>query len=107
MGRIQDIFTRPTFTRLASAGGVSRLKEGAKDMTWTDLTTNVSTYIGQLKTRFPHVDEAALQQAQDPDTLITHVALRHDLTPFEAHQEIDDWLFVEALARQASDLRAG
>lgn len=76
-------------------------------MTWTDLTTNVSSYIERLKTRFPHIDEATLEQARDPGDLISHVAKRHDLTPFEAHQEIEDWLFVEALARQAADFRAG
>jgi len=76
-------------------------------MTWTDLTTNVTHYIDQLKTRFPHVDETALGTVLDRDHLIMHVARRHDLTHLEAHEEIEDWLFIENLARQALEWRAG
>ena len=84
--------------------------KGRRDMTLNDLTSDVSSYIDRLKTRFPHVDEGALRQVRNPQEVITHVADQHDLTPLEAHQEIDDWLFVEHLARQArraGDLRAG
>ena len=76
-------------------------------MNWTELTQNVTQYVGRLKTRFPNVDEESLCFVTDRDRLVHHVAERHDLTNFEADQEIDDWLFVESLARQATELRAG
>jgi hypothetical protein len=76
-------------------------------MTLTDLTTNMARYLDRLKTRFPHIEEDALQAAEDLGGVVAHVAARHDLTPLEAHEEIADWLFVESLARQACELRAG
>lgn len=107
MGGIQDIFTRAAFTNLAPARGVHIKTRDAARMTLTDLTANVSAFVDRLKTRFPHIDEDTLHSAQDADTVITHVAHSHDLTRLEAHQELEDWLFVESLARQAGDLRAG
>lgn len=76
-------------------------------MDWNDLTTNFETYIGRLKTRFPNMDESATAALGDRDAIVKHIAQKHDLTQFEADREMDDWLFVENLARRASDLRAG
>jgi len=72
-------------------------------MTWTDLTTHLTSHISRFKARFPHVDENELRHARDPEKLIDHVARRHDLTRLEALQEIDDWMFIEGLARQAAE----
>ena len=75
-------------------------------MNWTELTNNLSRYVESLKTRFPNLDSDALQTVSDRNHLIAHVADQHDMSHLEAHQEIDDWLFVESLARQAPDIRA-
>lgn len=77
-------------------------------MTWTDLTANMARYVPMLVQRFPNTEPDVLDlHATTADTLVAHVADRHDLTRFEARQEIDDLLFVQSLARQAGDLRAG
>ena len=75
-------------------------------MNWTELTNNLSRYVDSLKTRFPNLDAEELKTVADRHHLIAHVADQHDMSPLEAHQEIDDWLFVESLARQAPDIRA-
>lgn len=77
-------------------------------MNWTDLTANWGNSIRLLKSRFPHIDEKVVQDAaQDPDSVIAHLARQHDLTDSEAREELQDWAFVQSLARQSSELRAG
>lgn len=76
-------------------------------MNWTDLTSNIAKHLNRLKARFPNIDETEMYEFTDKTLIVDHVAARHDLTPVEAREEIDDWLFVESLARQASELRAG
>ncbi|WP_425038777.1 hypothetical protein [Primorskyibacter sp. S187A] len=73
-------------------------------MNWSDLTNNLTDYLGRLKSRFPNVDEDVLPDMDERSRLVEHIAARHDLTAFEASQEIDDWLFIESLARQASEM---
>ena len=77
-------------------------------MTWAEMTSNWGSIITRLQNRFPHIDHAALQTPpQDTRHLTRHLAERHDLTLLEADEELRDWMFVEGLARQAFDLRAG
>ena len=77
-------------------------------MTWTDLTANVARYVPILVRRFPNTEPDLLDlHGTSADTLVAHVADRHDLTPFEAREEIEDLLFVQDLARQASELHTG
>ncbi|MGX9354362.1 hypothetical protein ACS3SW_04140 [Roseobacteraceae bacterium S113] len=75
-------------------------------MTWSEFTTGVTSYATRLRARFPHVDDETLATINDPVAFVQKVAQTHDLTPLEAREEIDDLLFVESLARQASDIRA-
>lgn len=74
-------------------------------MNWHDITRNWLQSLDRLQTRFPNIDGAALA-AQRPDMawVIRHIAERHDLTQFEADQELDDWLFAESLAQQIDRL---
>ncbi|MCH2165084.1 MAG: hypothetical protein MK098_10595 [Marinovum sp.] len=76
-------------------------------MVWTDLANNASQYTAKLRERFPLADAKTISTAEDREDLVQNLAQQHDLTLMEVNQEIDDLLFVESLARQASDLRAG
>jgi hypothetical protein len=74
-------------------------------MTWTDITENWTTALARLEARFPLLNRDALNQPpEDLHGLSQHLAATHDLTPLEATEELADWLFVETLARQASEM---
>ncbi|WP_292291075.1 hypothetical protein [Marivita sp.] len=74
-------------------------------MTWTDITENWHTALARLEERFPLLNRDALA---DPPASLSglshHLADTHDLTALEATEELADWLFVESLARQASEM---
>jgi len=77
-------------------------------MNWTDITREWPRSFRGLKDRFPHSDETEISQMPRQTAAIAeHLARHHDLTPLEAEEELKDWLFVQSLARQASELEAG
>lgn len=77
-------------------------------MTWHDLSANWSAVLERLRARFPRLDPAALgEPPRDSRVLTAHLAQAHDLTLEEAREELQDFMSVEDLARQSSDLRAG
>lgn len=76
-------------------------------MVWTEVTANWNSVSTQLKNRFPRLDVSiGVDPPRSIDHLAHQVAKTHDLTVFEALEELRDWMFVEGLANQASDARA-
>ena len=77
-------------------------------MTWHHLSANWDAIVHRLQSRFPNLDRDSIAEPpRDSRALMAHLAEAHDLTLFEARQELQDFLDIETLARQASDLRAG
>ena len=76
-------------------------------MTWSDLTSNWSDIRSRIMTRFPNLDDGAMPFAKtNRERFEAYLAGTHDLTLSEAREELDDFLFVEQLAREAFDYRA-
>ena len=77
-------------------------------MPWHHLSANWAALSGRLLQRFPHIDQARLSEApRDSSALTRHLAESHDLTLGEAREELEHFLSIADLARQAPDLRAG
>lgn len=75
---------------------------------WTEFASNWASAMSRLQTRFPNLgSETKLDTFAVPADLADHIAHNHDLTQFEAAEELNDWMFVENLARQAMELDAG
>ncbi len=75
-----------------------------KLMTWTDLTADWGVWYRRMKTRFPHLDDSAMDIGrQDRARFEAHLAQVHNLSPTEAREEIDDFLYIESLTREISD----
>ena len=75
-------------------------------MTWMDVTRNWNTYLRALAQWFPHVDTAALGAIKGETGKRDHMlAKSHDLTIDEAREALDDFLFVQGLARDTADIR--
>lgn len=75
-------------------------------MTWSELAKNWNSNMRALMRRFPHADASALSRAKDaPVEMSRVVAQSHDLTEFEAREEMENWLFVQGLARDTADVR--
>lgn len=76
-------------------------------MSWNAFAGNWNDTLRTLLRRFPHADQGQLTQSKaEPDAVARHVAQTHDLTEFEAREELQDWMFVQGLAREAADLRS-
>ena len=75
-------------------------------MTWTDLAANWNSHLRALAQRFPYADLATLSAIKDePLEMSRALAKSHDLTLNEAHEELEHYLLVQQLAREASDFR--
>lgn len=73
-------------------------------MTWHHLSANWHAIREQLITRFPNIDPDHVTDApRDRQALTRHIAETHDITVFEAHEELQDFLSVLDLARQVLD----
>lgn len=76
-------------------------------MTWSELTNNWSSALTRLQFRFPNADKKTVATLPSSrKVLARYLAEQNDLTEFEADQQLQDWLLVENLARQAPDIRA-
>ncbi|MGB7318166.1 MAG: hypothetical protein WBC85_09395 [Planktotalea sp.] len=75
-------------------------------MTWTELISNWNKHLRALARRFPHADAGALGASKDgPSAMSRVLAKSHDLTVGEAREALDDFLFVQGLARDTADIR--
>lgn len=67
-------------------------------MTWTDMTQDWSIWYRRLQSRFPNLDDGAMPFAKvDRNRFESYLAEAHNLSLTEAREEIDDFLFVQAL----------
>ncbi|MCR8547187.1 hypothetical protein M4578_05065 [Salipiger sp. P9] len=70
-------------------------------MEWKQVTRNWEAVAARLKARFPEIDPAALHHPPAQiEALAEHVAERHDLTLYEAHDEVEQILFADSLSFQ-------
>jgi hypothetical protein len=77
------------------------------DMNWTDLANDWNSNLKALIKRFPYAQENDLTSHKDaPGELTEYLAQSHHLTHREAREEMETWLFVQGLAREAADLRS-
>lgn len=75
-------------------------------MTWNDMTGNWGHWFRRMQARFPHLEDSAMPfLKQDRGRFEAYLAQTHDLTLNEARAELEDFLLVEALLRETSDLR--
>ena len=76
-------------------------------MSWSELTQNWAMWFARLKTRFPNLEDDSMPFLKtDRERFEAYVAEKHDLTLVEAREEVNDFLFVEQLAREAFDYRS-
>ena len=72
-------------------------------MTWTELTLDWTVLIERMKCRFPRIDDSAMSLChQDRTRFELYLARLHNITQTEVREEIEDFLYVETLAREAS-----
>ncbi len=78
-------------------------------MTWGEIISDWSRAIASLGQRFPQLDHGTVPVApESSDDFAEFLAHTHDLTPLEAREELQDWMTIQGLARDAgADLRAG
>ena len=75
-------------------------------MIWIDISENWPVALERLETRFPLLDCDAMAFPPHSIASLAHrLAAKHDLTPLEAREELADWLFIKALARQTKKPR--
>jgi hypothetical protein len=73
-------------------------------MTLPDLGQNWSDTFPRIKQRFPHVCADKTPSLLDNRAAFeAYLAKTHQLTLTEAHEEVDDFLYVEALHRELND----
>jgi len=72
-------------------------------LNWVDLTQDWSASYARAKRRFPNLrDKDMAQMCQDRKQFEAYLAERHHLTVNEAREELDDFLFTEALNREVT-----
>lgn len=72
-------------------------------MKWTDLTADWALWFSKMQLRFPHLEDSAMPFVkQDRIRFEAYLAGVHNLSLHEAHEEIEDFMFVESLALEAA-----
>lgn len=70
-------------------------------MNWTDLKQDWSASYARAKRRFPNLrDQDMARVLKDRARFEAYLAERHHLTVNEAREEVEDFLFTEALNRE-------
>lgn len=71
-------------------------------LNWADLTQDWGTSYARAKRRFPNLRKQDMAPVpKDRQQFEAYLAERHHLTVNEAREELDDFLFTEALNREA------
>ena len=72
-------------------------------LNWTDLTQDWDSLYARAKRRFPNLrDQDKMHVIKDRHGFEVYLAERHHLTVNEAHEELEDFLFTEALNREVA-----
>lgn len=73
-------------------------------MTWADLTQDWATWSHRLQTRFPNLDDAAMPFSKlDRDRFEAYLAGVENLSLTEAHEEIEDFLYLASLMQDSEN----
>ncbi|WP_227362656.1 hypothetical protein [Sedimentitalea arenosa] len=73
-------------------------------MIWTDLTQDWAYWYRALQERFPNLEESAMPFAKiDRSRFEAYLAQRHNLSLTEAHEEVEDFLYVQGLMRDSEE----
>lgn len=73
-------------------------------MTWTDMIQDWATWSRRLQSRFPNLDDAAMPFSKlDRDRFEAYLAEVQNLSLIEAHEEIEDFLYLETLSQDADN----
>lgn len=73
-------------------------------MTWTDITADWGLWFRRMKARFPYLEDSAMEIGKhDRARFEAHLAKVHNLSLNEAHEEINDLLYIETLTREISE----
>lgn len=77
-------------------------------MDWSDLTQNWPLWSRRFQARFPSLDHSEMaNRRHDRAAFEAYLARSHNLSLNEAREEIDDFLYFEALSRElAQPVRA-
>lgn len=76
-------------------------------MAWNNLTANWSVNLQALARRFPYANARDLDLVKEEPMAMTRVIARsHDLTEPEAREELEQFLELQNLARDAADFRS-
>ncbi len=72
-------------------------------LNWADLTQDWDASYARAKRRFPNLrDRDMARVGEDRKQFEAYLAERHHLTVNEAREELEDFLFTEALNREAA-----
>lgn len=70
-------------------------------MNWSDIQSNWAVCASRLESRFPKLDRHELWKLRrSRSSFEAYLAQSHDLTLGEAREEVEDFLFIEGLARE-------
>lgn len=76
-------------------------------MAWSKVTSHWNFNLQALARRFPYAASSDLKAANEEPIAISRViAKTHDLTEPEAREELENFLDLQSLARDAADLRS-
>ena len=70
-------------------------------MNWIETDTNWPAWSARVRDRFPGLDPAIMERRRkDRRAFEAYLAAVHKLSLVEAHEEIDDLLYIESLSRE-------
>lgn len=74
-------------------------------MRWAEIASDWCMWSERIHHRFPHLDSEQMNLLyRDRKSFEAHLAATHNLSLIEAREEIDDFLYVETLARELSGI---
>ena len=75
-------------------------------MEWSDITKDWATWSERIRNRFPRLETTGMDLARhDRPTFEAYLADKHNLSLNEAHEEIDDFLYIETLAHELNSVQ--
>ena len=70
-------------------------------MTWNDIVADWTAWSERFRMRYPQLETKRMDRARhDRAAFEAYLARAHNLSLTEAHEEIDDLLYIETLARE-------
>jgi len=74
-------------------------------MKWSDITNDWPSWAERIRDRFPYLEMGPMDRARhDRSAFEAYLARTHNLSLTEAREEIEDFLYIETLARELSQM---